>query len=116
MPSASPARNFGNPMWSIRTSRPGGRTQHGSRWPDPRILFRIWSLSSRSTSMPVEFIGYVGTQEVSEIIPPSEPAIDTDYARAVALAHEAGGFDRVLMAHSSASPDAVVTAAQVFAD
>jgi len=67
-------------------------------------------------SMPVEFIGYVGTQEVSEIIPPSGPAIDTDYARSVALAHEAGGFDRVLMAHSSASPDAVVTATAVFAD
>ena len=66
--------------------------------------------------MPVEFIGFVGTQEVSEIIPPSGPAIDTDYARSVALAHEAGGFDRVLMAHSSASPDAVVTATQVFAD
>ena len=66
--------------------------------------------------MPVEFIGYVGTQEVSEIIPPSGPVIDTNYTRRVALAHEAGGFDRVLMAHSSASPDAVVTATQVFAD
>jgi alkanesulfonate monooxygenase len=66
--------------------------------------------------MPVEFIGYVGTQEVSEIIPPSGPVIDTSYTRRVALAHEAGGFDRVLMAHSSASPDAVVTATQVFAD
>jgi len=66
--------------------------------------------------MSVEFIGYVGTQEMSEIIPPTGPAIDADYARAVALAHEAGGFDRVLMAHSSASPDAVVTATQVFAD
>ena len=66
--------------------------------------------------MSVEFIGYVGTQEVSEIIPPSGPTIDPDYTRTVALAHEAGEFDRVLMAHSSASPDAVVTAAQVFAD
>jgi len=66
--------------------------------------------------MSVEFIGYVGTQEVSEIIPPAGPVIDVDYARSVALAHEAGGFDRVLMAHSSASPDAVVTATQVFAD
>ena len=66
--------------------------------------------------MSVEFIGYVGTQEVSEIIPPSGPTIDPDYTRTVELAHEAGGFDRVLMAHSSASPDAVVTAAQVFAD
>jgi alkanesulfonate monooxygenase len=66
--------------------------------------------------VPVEFIGFVATQEVSEIIAPTGQVIDTDYARTVALAHEAGGFDRVLMAHSSASPDAVVTAAQVFAD
>jgi alkanesulfonate monooxygenase len=66
--------------------------------------------------MPVEFIGFVATQEVSEIIAPAGPVIDTDYARSVALAHEAGGFDRVLMAHSSGSPDAVVTATQVFAD
>jgi alkanesulfonate monooxygenase len=66
--------------------------------------------------MSVEFIGFVGTQEVSEIIPPAGPVIDTDYTRSVALAHEAAGFDRVLMAHSSASPDAVVTAAQVFSD
>jgi alkanesulfonate monooxygenase len=66
--------------------------------------------------MSIEFIGYVGTQEVSETIPPAGPVIDPDYTRSVALAHESGGFDRVLMAHSSASPDAVVTAAQVFAD
>jgi hypothetical protein len=29
--------------------------------------------------MPVEFIGYVGTHEVSESIAPSGPVIDTDY-------------------------------------
>ena len=66
--------------------------------------------------MSVEFIGYVGTHEVSESIAPSGPVIDTDYIRSVALAHEAGGFDRVLLAHNSASPDAVVTATQIFAD
>jgi alkanesulfonate monooxygenase len=66
--------------------------------------------------MPVEFIGYVSTQESSEVIPPAGPVIDTNYVRTVALAHEAGGFDRVLIAHSSASPDGVVTAAQVFSD
>jgi alkanesulfonate monooxygenase len=66
--------------------------------------------------MSIEFIGYLGTQEVSETIAPSGPSIDPAYTRSVALAHEAGGFDRVLMAHNSASPDAVVTAAQVFAD
>lgn len=66
--------------------------------------------------MSVEFIGYVGTHEVSESIAPSGPVIDTDYTRSVALAHEAGGFDRVLLAHNSASPDAVVTATQILAD
>jgi alkanesulfonate monooxygenase len=66
--------------------------------------------------MSVEFIGFVGTQEVSEILPPTGSVIDPAYTRSVALAHEAGGFDRVLMAHSSASPDAVVTATQVLAD
>ena len=65
--------------------------------------------------MPVEFIGFVGTQEASEIIPPSGPAVNPAYARSVALAHEAGGFDRVLIAHNSASPDGVVIAGQVLA-
>jgi alkanesulfonate monooxygenase len=65
--------------------------------------------------MPVEFIGFVGTQEASEIIPPSGPVVDPAYARSVALAHEAGGFDRVLIAHNSASPDGVVIAGQVLA-
>jgi alkanesulfonate monooxygenase len=65
--------------------------------------------------MPLEFIGFVGTQEASEIIPPSGPAVDPAYARSVALAHEAGGFDRVLIAHNSASPDGVVIAGQVLA-
>ena len=65
--------------------------------------------------MPVEFVGFVGTQEASEIIPPSGPAVDPAYARSVALAHEAGGFDRVLIAHNSASPDGVVIAGQVLA-
>jgi alkanesulfonate monooxygenase len=66
--------------------------------------------------MSVEFIGFVATQESSEIIPPVGPVIDKHYARAVALAHEAGDFDRVLIAHSSASPDGVVTASQIFSD
>lgn len=63
--------------------------------------------------MSVEFIGFVATQESSEIIPPTGPVVDPDYTRAVALAHESGGFDRVLIAHSSSWPDGVVTAANV---
>ncbi|WP_144108121.1 LLM class flavin-dependent oxidoreductase [Paraburkholderia sp. BCC1886] len=55
--------------------------------------------------MSVEFIGYVSHQESSEIHLPSGPAVNPPYIAAVAQAHEYGGFDRVLIAHSSASPD-----------
>ncbi|MEQ5841148.1 LLM class flavin-dependent oxidoreductase [Paraburkholderia acidicola] len=55
--------------------------------------------------MSVEFIGYVSHQESSEIRLPHGPAVNPPYIAAVAQAHEYGGFDRVLIAHSSASPD-----------
>jgi alkanesulfonate monooxygenase len=55
--------------------------------------------------MSVEFIGYVSHQESSEIHLPTGPAVNPPYIAAVAQAHEYGGFDRVLIAHSSASPD-----------
>jgi alkanesulfonate monooxygenase len=55
--------------------------------------------------MSVEFIGYVSHQESSEIHLPQGPAVNPAYIAAVAQAHEYGGFDRVLIAHSSASPD-----------
>ena len=55
--------------------------------------------------MSVEFIGYVSHQESSEIHLPEGPAVNPPWIAAVAQAHEYGGFDRVLIAHSSASPD-----------
>ena len=55
--------------------------------------------------MSVEFIGYVSHQESSEIHSPEGPAVNPPWIAAVAQAHEYGGFDRVLIAHSSASPD-----------
>ncbi|CAH2924228.1 MAG: Aliphatic sulfonate monooxygenase family, FMNH2-or F420-dependent [uncultured Paraburkholderia sp.] len=55
--------------------------------------------------MSVEFIGYVSHQEASEIHLPRGPAVNPPYIAAVAQAHEYGGFDRVLIVHSSASPD-----------
>ncbi len=61
--------------------------------------------------MPVEFIGIVHGQNVSEIHPAEGPPIDKAYVRAIAGAHEAGGFDRVLIAHHSNSPDGYLTAA-----
>ena len=65
--------------------------------------------------MPVEFIGIVHGQNVSEIHPAEGPPIDKAYVRAIAGAHEAGGFDRVLIAHHSTSPDGYLTAGHVFA-
>ena len=46
--------------------------------------------------MSVEFIGMIGTQPASEIHPPRGPAIDVDYVRQFAQAHEQSGFDRIL--------------------
>jgi alkanesulfonate monooxygenase SsuD/methylene tetrahydromethanopterin reductase-like flavin-dependent oxidoreductase (luciferase family) len=48
--------------------------------------------------MPVEFIGMISTQDQSETRPSSGPAIDKDYVRRFARAHEDAGFDRSLSA------------------
>ncbi len=56
--------------------------------------------------MSVEFIGMIATRKASEIHTPQGPVIDRDYIRAFAQAHEASGFDRILVAHASTGPDA----------
>lgn len=65
--------------------------------------------------MPVEFIGMIRTQDSSEITPTAnggaDTAIDPDYVRAFARAHEAGGFDRVLIGSFSTAPDGWMVAA-----
>jgi alkanesulfonate monooxygenase len=63
--------------------------------------------------MPIEFIGISGTHERSEIIGLSGPVVQPDYLRAMAIAHEAAGFDRILVAHSSSSPDGIVTTGEI---
>lgn len=63
--------------------------------------------------MSVEFIGYVSHQESSEIHLPEGAAVNPPWIAAVAQAHEYGGFDRVLIAHSSASPDGLQIASFV---
>ncbi len=64
--------------------------------------------------MTIEFIGFASTQEYSESagVADGDP-VDPAYLTAVATAHERSGFDRVLIAHSSASPDGFVIADQV---
>ena len=59
----------------------------------------------------VEFIGMIQTQKVSETHAAKGPAIDRDYVRAFAQAHEQAGFDRVLVPHHSTGPDATLTVA-----
>ena len=61
--------------------------------------------------MSVEFIGMIQQRKVSETHLPQGPAIDTDYVRSFAQAHENAGFDRILVPHSSTSPDAAMTIA-----
>jgi alkanesulfonate monooxygenase len=65
--------------------------------------------------MTVEFIGMIGTNQVSETDLPGGPAIDPDYLLRFARAHEDGGFDRVLIGYSSSRPDGTQVAAYVAA-
>jgi alkanesulfonate monooxygenase len=60
--------------------------------------------------MDVEFIGMIATREYSEIHPPRGPAIDLDYVRRFAQAHEASGFDRILIGYFSNGPDGFIVA------
>ncbi|PLZ03604.1 alkanesulfonate monooxygenase [Burkholderia sp. WAC0059] len=61
--------------------------------------------------MSVEFIGMIQQRKVSETHLPQGPAIDIDYVRAFAQAHEQAGFDRILVPHHSTGPDATLTIA-----
>lgn len=61
--------------------------------------------------MSIEFIGMISTQHTSEIHAIEGPVVDPDYVTRFARAHEQAGFDRILVAYSSASPDALQVAA-----
>ncbi|MEZ0114976.1 alkanesulfonate monooxygenase [Catenulispora sp. EB89] len=65
--------------------------------------------------MPIEFIGIASTRPGSETetAAVSGPAVQLDYLKDLALAHEESGFDRVLVAHSSASVDGFTVADQI---
>jgi alkanesulfonate monooxygenase len=61
--------------------------------------------------MSVEFIGFIASQNGSEIHPYSGPSVDRDYVETVAKAHETGGFDRALVAFGSTSPESQLVVA-----
>src|ERR1700728_4706437 len=60
--------------------------------------------------MSVEFIGMIGTQPAAEIHAERGPAIDVDYVRRFAQAHEQAGFDRILVGYFSNGADGFVVA------
>src|ERR1700684_1449322 len=55
--------------------------------------------------MPVEFLGIAATNDGSEITARSGASFDKDYTLRLARAHEENGWDRVLFAYGSGSPD-----------
>ncbi|MET0241147.1 MAG: LLM class flavin-dependent oxidoreductase [Sphingobium sp.] len=66
--------------------------------------------------MPVNFIGYIGFNNASEIhAPVRSRALDLDYVNAAALAQDEGGFDRVLIPFGSSSPESQIVAAHAAA-
>ncbi|MGW2152491.1 LLM class flavin-dependent oxidoreductase [Nonomuraea sp. NPDC001699] len=63
--------------------------------------------------MPVEFLGIGGTNDGSETSPRSGPSFDKQYTLRLARAHQEHGWDRVLFAYGSGSPDPAQVAAYV---
>jgi alkanesulfonate monooxygenase len=65
--------------------------------------------------MPVEFLGIAATNEGSEVTARSGVSFDKDYTLRLARAHEEYGWDRVLFAYGSGSPDPSPAAAYIAA-
>ncbi|WP_069884915.1 LLM class flavin-dependent oxidoreductase [Streptomyces luteocolor] len=65
--------------------------------------------------MPVEFLGIAATNEGSEVTARSVASFDKDYTLRLARAHEDHGWDRVLFAYGSGSPDPSPAAAYIAA-
>ena len=63
--------------------------------------------------MPVEFLGIAATSDGSEITPRSGASFDKEYTLRLARAHEENGWDRVLFAYGSGSPDPNIGAAYI---
>jgi len=63
--------------------------------------------------MPVEFLGIGGTHDGSETTARSGASFDKDYTIRLAAAHEENGWDRILFAYGSGSPDPAQVAAFV---
>lgn len=98
---------------AARGRRPRRRRQGRPRRLNPPSTRR--SPHEPASPDAVEFIGFVAPRHTSEIHPAAGPAIDRDYLKLLAQAHEWGGFDRVLVAFHATTPDALLLAGQVAA-
>jgi alkanesulfonate monooxygenase len=65
--------------------------------------------------MPIEFLGIAATNAGSETRPRAGSSFDPDYTLRLARAHEDHGWDRILFAYHSGSPDPATIAALVAA-
>ncbi|NYI03745.1 LLM class flavin-dependent oxidoreductase [Allostreptomyces psammosilenae] len=63
--------------------------------------------------MPVEFLGIAATNDGTETTPRSGASFDKEYTLRLARAHEDHGWDRILFAYGSGSPDPSPAAAYV---
>lgn len=63
------------------------------------------------TENDLEVLGLISTQYASETHAAAGPGIDKTYLGALALAHENGNFDRVLIGYHSSAPDGFQVAA-----
>lgn len=63
--------------------------------------------------MSAEFIGYIGMRETSETILARGPVLDVDHVETAAKAHEASGFDRVLVAYHATTPDTLLVSQHI---
>ncbi len=63
--------------------------------------------------MPVEFLGMGANHDGSEIASRRGGALDLEYATKLARAHEDNGWDRILFAYHSGSPDPAQVAAYI---
>lgn len=63
--------------------------------------------------MPIEFLGMGATNDGSETRRRSGAAFDLEYTRRLARAHEENGWDRVLTAYGSGTPDPAQAAAVI---
>ncbi|MEY9836448.1 LLM class flavin-dependent oxidoreductase [Streptacidiphilus sp. EB103A] len=66
--------------------------------------------------MPVEFLGIAATNDGSETNPRRGASFDKEYTLRLARAHEDHGWDRVLFAYGSGSPEPGIAAAYIAAN